>query len=154
MNYKLPLFLLRVATGWVFLYAGVSKLMDPDWTAAGYLKSAKLVPELYQWLGSNDVIGIVNFLNQWGVVAIGAALILGIGMRLATITGILVMVLYYLPVLQFPYALPHSYLVDDHIIYILVLLVLYSARAGEAWGLSNWANATFYKRPLLRKLLA
>ena len=28
---------LRLVVGWVFLYAGVTKLLDPSWTARGYL---------------------------------------------------------------------------------------------------------------------
>ena len=47
------------------------------------------------------------------------------------------MILYYLPILDFPYPNPHAYLVDEHIIYILVLVVLASVRAGRIWGLDG-----------------
>ena len=33
---QLPLALLRILVGWHFLYEGLTKLMDPNWSAAGY----------------------------------------------------------------------------------------------------------------------
>ncbi|MEK6222718.1 MAG: hypothetical protein N2D54_10780, partial [Chloroflexota bacterium] len=31
---------MRVAMGWIFFQAGIDKILDPEWTAAGYLKFA------------------------------------------------------------------------------------------------------------------
>ena len=42
MNFqKISLFFLRVFLGGLFFYAGITKVLDPSWTAAGYLKGAK-----------------------------------------------------------------------------------------------------------------
>lgn len=129
---------LRIAIGWLFLYAGLAKLLNPQWTAAGYLKGAKTLPGLYAWLAASQNIGWVNFLNEWGLTLIGLALILGVLTRYASWAGIAMMALYYLPVLHFPYVGDTSYLVDEHIIYILVLLVLSFAHAGNYWGLDKF----------------
>lgn len=112
---------LRLLLGWVFLYAGITKIFDETWTAAPYLENATTFPQLFAWLASPDVIGIVNILNEWGLALIGLALILGFANKLATGAGIFLMILYYLPVLDFPYVGGHSFLVDEHIIYIVIL---------------------------------
>ena len=45
---KLLLFLLRVSLGWLFLYAGLTKLLDPTWTSEGYLTGAKAFTGFYE----------------------------------------------------------------------------------------------------------
>src|SRR3990167_4973587 len=131
---KLALTILRVATGWLMFYAGITKVMDPSWSASSYLSSAKTFPALFNFLMQPGVLPIVNFVNEWGLTLLGVSLILGIFVRLSSILGAVLMLLYYLPILDFPYPNPHSYLVDEHIIYALVLLLFASLRAGRVWG--------------------
>jgi thiosulfate dehydrogenase [quinone] large subunit len=135
---KTTLLLLRIALGWVFLYAGLTKVLNPEWTAAGYLKGAKTFTDLYQWFAADANIGWVSFLNQWGQTLIGAAMILGVGVRIASWGGALMMLLYYFPVLVFPKIGANSYLVDEHIIYALVFLVFGALGAQSTWGVSAW----------------
>ena len=134
---KWSLFLLRVAMGWLFLYAGWAKVTNPEWSAAGYLGSAKTFPELFQWFAQPENISWVNLLNMWGLTAIGVSLISGALVKFSSIAGALMMLLYYLPVLTFP-TVDRSYLVDDHVIYALVFAVLATFNAGEIWGLDAW----------------
>jgi thiosulfate dehydrogenase [quinone] large subunit len=134
---KISLFFLRVATGWMMLYAGITKIINPAWSAEGYLKGAKTFTGFYQWLAGPGILPAVNFVNEWGLTLLGVSLILGIGVRLSSVLGAVLMLLYYFPVLDFPYPNPHSYLVDEHIIYTLVLLLLASFRAGRVWGLEK-----------------
>ncbi len=136
---KLSLFILRVALGWLFFYAGLTKVLDQSWTAAGYIKSAKLFAGFYNWLASPSVLPVVNFLNEWGLTLLGVSLILGIGVRLSSVLGAALMLLYYLP-LGFPYPNPYSLVVDEHIIYAAVLLYFAVVRAGRVWGLENWCS--------------
>ena len=152
---KLSLFFLRISLGWLMFYAGIVKVLNPEWSAAGYLKSAKTFVGFYQWLASPGVLPIINFLNEWGLTILGVSLILGIGVRLSSILGTALMLLYYFPVLDFSYPNPHSYLVDEHIIYALVLLLFASFRAGRIWGLENWCSnlPICSKFPRLRKWL-
>ncbi|MBI1956991.1 MAG: DoxX family protein [Candidatus Niyogibacteria bacterium] len=135
---KYSLFALRIVLGWFFFYAGITKVMDPAWSAAGYLKAAKTFPALYQWFASPDIIPVVNFVNEWGLTLLGISLILGIGVRLSSLLGAVLMLLYYFPILQFPVVAPHAYIVDDHIIFIAALFVLGAFRAGRYWGLEKW----------------
>ena len=126
--------LLRLAMGWVMFYAGTTKVLDPGWSAAGYLKSAKTFAGFYQWLAQPDIIPFINFINEWGLTLLGVSLILGIFVRLSSLLGVLLMLLYYIPVLSFPYV-GHGYIVDEHVIYALVLLFFAASRAGRIWGL-------------------
>ncbi len=134
---KKVLALLRIAIGWLFFYAGITKVLNPDWSAAGYLNSAQTFSGFYEWLASPGVLPYTNFLNEWGLTLIGIALILGIGARTASLAGAAMMVLYWFPALNFPYAGEHSYLVDEHIIYALALLLLHCTNAGAYWGLQQ-----------------
>ncbi len=137
---KFTLFILRVSVGWLMFYAGYTKLIDPTWSAAGYLKGAKTFPEFFNWFLQPGILPIVNFVNEWGLTLLGVSLILGIFVRFSSVLGAVLMMLYYFPVLQYPYPNPHSYIVDEHIIYALVLLFFAAVRAGRVWGFENWCS--------------
>lgn len=147
---KLSLLILRLAMGWMFFYAGITKLLDPSWSAAGYLQNAKMFEGFYGWLTQPALLPTVNFVNEWGITLLGISLILGIGVRISSILGAILMLLYYFPILDFPYPNEHSYIVDEHIIYAATLLLLASLRAGRVWGLENWFSRLF---PRSRKWL-
>jgi thiosulfate dehydrogenase [quinone] large subunit len=136
-------------------YAGITKIIDPNWSAAGYLMNAKTFPAFFAWFASPGVLPITNFLNEWGLTILGVSLILGLFVRFTSIFGALLMLLYYFPALQFPLIPPHSYLVDEHIIYALVLLYFAATRAGRVYGLSNWcSNLSICRRfPKIRNWL-
>ena len=134
---KISLFVLRISMGWFAFYAGITKVLNPDWSAAGYLKGAKTFAGLYQWLASPEILPVINFINEWGLTLLGISLILGVGVRLASILGAVLMLLYYFPILDFPYPGQHSFIVDEHIIYALVLLLFAIFRAGRIWGLGS-----------------
>src|SRR3989338_2380123 len=126
---KVSLFLLRISLGWVFLYAGITKVLDSGWSAAGYLNNAKTFAGLYQWFANPNLLPIVNFINEWGLTLLGISLILGVFVRLSSIFGIAIMLLYYFPVLEFPY-IPgaHAFIVDEHIIYAAILFYFTTSR--------------------------
>jgi len=151
---KLSIFLLRVSLGWLFFYAGISKIFKSDWTSAGYIKSAKNFIWFYEWLLSPDILPTVNFLNKWGLTLLGISLILGIMVRLSSALGTFLMLAYYLVILDFPYPNPNSFLVDQHIIFIFVLILFFSLKAGRVWGLEQWClNLPICRRfSKLRKL--
>ena len=137
---KISLFLLRLSMGWLMFYACITKVLNPSWSAAVYLANAKTFTGFYQWLLQPNILPVINFVNEWGLTLLGVSLILGVFVRLSSVLGALLMLLYYLPILDFPYPNPHSYLVDEHIIYILVLLYFAVARAGRVYGLENWCS--------------
>ena len=135
---KTSIFLLRISLGWMFFYNGITKILNPQWTAEGYLKNAKTFTGFYQWLTAPDIIPVLNFLNEWGLTLLGIALILGIFIRLSSILGIFLMALYYFPILDFPKAGSNALIIDQHVIYALTLMLLASIRAGRIWGLEVW----------------
>lgn len=145
---KLTLLILRLATGWLMFYAGITKILEPEWSAAGYLGNAQTFSGFYDWFLGPQTLPITNFVNEWGLTLLGVSLTLGIGVRASSFLGAILMLLYYFPVLDFPYISPHSYIVDEHIIYALVFLFFAAVKAGRVGGLENWcANL-----PICRKI--
>ncbi len=145
---KITLFLFRVSLGWMFFYAGITKVLNPAWSAAKYLDGAKTFTGFYHWLASPAILPIINFVNEWGLLLLGISLILGIGIRLSSVLGAVLMMLYYLPVQDFPNP-------NAHIIYITALLLLGGLRAGRVWGLEKWCSSLpiCSKFPKLREWL-
>ncbi len=135
---KNSLALLRASLGWLMLYAGLEKLLDPSWSAAGYLNNAATFPGLFHWFAQPGILPVINFVNEWGLTLLGISLILGLFVRLSSILGAGLMLLYYFPVLNFPHIPPHSFIVDEHIIYALVLAYFAAAQAGKHYSLYNW----------------
>src|SRR6185503_4884183 len=74
---KLSLFWLRIVLGWMFFWAGITKVLDPTWSAAGYLGGAKVLGGFYHWLTGPGILPTVNFMNEWGLTLLGVSLILG-----------------------------------------------------------------------------
>ena len=102
---------LRFLIGWHLLYEGISKLIYPGWTSAGFLKESKwILSGFSQWILSNSsVLHVVDFLNTWGLIAIGLGLILGLFSRLAAISGAILLLIYYLsnpPLVGLEYSVP------------------------------------------------
>jgi thiosulfate dehydrogenase (quinone) large subunit len=133
---KVLLFSMRVTLGFFMLYAGLTKIIDPKWSAAGYLSGAAHFKDFYAWLSQPGMIGITNFANEWGLTLLGVSLILGIFVRLSSVLGAAVMVLYYL-VLSFPHPDAHSLIIDQHIIFALMMLYFASVGAGRFWGIDG-----------------
>ena len=152
---QLALFALRITLGWLFFYAGVTKLVNPAWSAAGYLANAQTFHGFYAMLAQPQMLPYVNFLNVWGLTLIGVALLLGIAVRFSSILGVVIMLLYYLPLLKFPYPNANSFLVDEHVIISFGLLVLAAFRAGRVWGLETkcsefrWCKKNAFLRDLI-----
>jgi len=97
-KYKsITLVVLRIVIGWHLLYEGLTKLFAPAWSAEGFLKgSYGFLSGLFHALAANPTaMTIVNFLNVWGLILIGTALFLGVFVRIAAVSGIALLLLYY-----------------------------------------------------------
>jgi thiosulfate dehydrogenase [quinone] large subunit len=117
------LVLLRVVIGWHFLYEGITKLTNPDWSSVGYLLDSKgFLSGFYEAMAGNpDILAVVDFFNIWGLIGIGIGLILGVLTNVAICGGITLLGMYYLshpPFVGLKYALPTegSYLVIDKVL--------------------------------------
>ncbi|MDP3443752.1 MAG: DoxX family membrane protein [Ignavibacteria bacterium] len=102
---------LRFLIGWHLLYEGVSKFLTPNWTSVGFLKESKWILSGFSiWIISNkSVLNMVDFLNTWGLIAIGLGLILGLFTRLAAISGAILLLVYYVmnpPLIGLEYSVP------------------------------------------------
>ena len=142
----------RIAIGWLCLYEGISKLMNPNWTSFGYLMDSKgIFSSLFYSLASDSaVLEIVDLLNIWGLIAVGTGLILGLFTRIATIGGIVLLSLYYLshpPLIGVEYALPAegNYLwINKTLIEIFLLILLLVFPTGSEIGIDRFI--TKFKR--------
>lgn len=84
-----------------------------------------------------------DWLFMLGLLGIGLALTLGIGMRIAAATGALLYVLMWTVVLP-P---PNNPVLDDHLIGGLSLVVLALTGAGNTWGLGRtWSQLPVVQR--------
>lgn len=142
---KVTAVLLRVALGWLFLYSGITKVLNPQWTSQGFLEGAKTFSDFFAWFVQDGNIEWVNLLNAWGQLLIGAGLLFGAFTRLAAFAGVLLMALYYFPGLEFPMA-GRGFLVDDHVVYAFTLLLLAGLRAGQYFGVDFELQKKFGKR--------
>ena len=137
------LVVLRLLIGWHVLYEGISKLQSPNWSSIGFLKESKwILTGFSNWIISNDsILNMVDFLNTWGLIAIGTGLILGLFTRAAAISGAILLFIYYLnnpPLIGLDYSVPMegSYLiVSKTLIEAAALVVLAVFPTGSMAGL-------------------
>jgi len=142
---------LRLAIGWHFLYEGLAKLFAPDWSAAGYLQSSEwLLSDLFHWMADNPaVLHWVDLLNVWGLILIGAGLMLGVFTRMASLTGGALLLLYYLahpPLIGIDAgaATEGSYLViNKNVVEMFALLLLAIVPTSGFAGLGRCVRAAF-----------
>lgn len=140
------LVLLRLAIGWHFLYEGISKILNPNWSSIGYLLDSKgLFSGIFYNLAANpSAMEIVDFLNIWGLTLIGLGLMLGFLSRLATVSGILLLLFYYLShpaLISVSYAIPSegNYLwVNKTLIEMIALAVLFYFPTSRLIGLDRF----------------
>ncbi|MGC9355409.1 MAG: hypothetical protein ACP5D9_16290, partial [Mariniphaga sp.] len=98
MNWKkLIITIFRVAIGWHFLYEGLVKLWAANWSAAGYLANATgPFAGFYHWMAASEgLMKVVDPMNIAALLLIGLALFLGVFIRTASVSGILLLALYY-----------------------------------------------------------
>jgi len=105
------LVVLRLLIGWHLLYEGFSKLLIPNWSSLGFLKESQwILMEFSNWIISHaGLLNVVDFLNTWGLIAIGIGLILGLFTRAAAISGAILLFIYYLnnpPLIGLEYSVP------------------------------------------------
>jgi thiosulfate dehydrogenase [quinone] large subunit len=128
---RYALVVLRMLIGWHILFEGFSKLLASNWSSLGFLRESKwLLSGFSHWIISHPgVLQAVDFLNTWGLIAIGLGLILGLFTRVAAILGAILLFTYYLnnpPLIGLEYSVPTegSYLIVSKTLIEAVALVL------------------------------
>ncbi len=161
---------LRISLGLIFLWAFFDKLIGLGFTTCrnadtgaietmcesawlsggsptlGFLNFGTSGPfaSLYQAIAGNLV---VDWLFMLGLLFIGGALVLGIGIKIAGYSGALLMLMMWSAAL-----LPeHHPFLDDHIIYGIVLIGLTFVKSGHWFGFGErWSKTKIVKQyPLL-----
>ena len=138
---------LRLATGFIFLWAFVDKTFglgfatptERAWInggtpSQGFLKSDSVVGPLKDFFAS-IASPASDLLFMLGMLGIGVAVMLGIGLRISAVAGSIILVLMYLA--EWPFAAntgSTNPLVDYHIIYALALIAVAATSAGNTWG--------------------
>lgn len=138
---------LRLATGFIFLWAffdkafglGFSTPAERAWVnggapSQGFLNSDAVVGPLKP-LFAAIASPASDMLFMLAMLAIGVAVMLGIGLRVSAVVGTVVMLAMYLA--EWPFganAGSTNPLVDYHIIYALALIVVAVLAAGDTWG--------------------
>ena len=126
---KTVITIIRAAIGWHFLYEGFSKLFMENWSAQSYLANATgFLSGFYHMLASGEsMVKVIDLLNVYGLILIGLALFLGIFIRIASVGGILLLLLYYFAYPPFGTSLfgsseGHFYIVNRNFIEAFLLL--------------------------------
>jgi thiosulfate dehydrogenase [quinone] large subunit len=156
----------RVVTGFVFLWAFLDKTFGFGYATPsarawinggsptkGFLSGVAAGPfeaTFHNWAGT----GWADWLFMAGLLGIGVALLLGVALRIAAVSGTLMMLLMWTA--EWPLARHTSVgelsmstnpIVDYHIIYALVLIAVALTYAGNTWGLGRlWARLPFVHR--------
>lgn len=145
--------LLRLSLGWFMFIDGMQIVLTPGWSASGFLLSAKTFPAFYAWFATPMNSWWVDPLNSWGIVLVGVALLLGVAVRPASWAGAALMLLYYFPHYTLP-TVPHGFLVEEHIIYAAVFVLVALLPAAQSFGLAKYLRPTFLGRvPIIGELL-
>jgi len=163
---------LRIALGWTFLWAFLDKTFALGFSTghdqegnldrfgeAAWINGASPTEGFLQF-GVNPESPFAGFFNSlsgsvvidWlfmlGLLGIGLALILGIGIRLGAISGALMYLMMYAAVM-----LPENNpITDDHLIGAISVVLLGLALSCDTWGFGKtWAHTSLVRRfPILR----
>jgi thiosulfate dehydrogenase [quinone] large subunit len=151
---------LRIALGWIFLWAFIDKVFGFGFATAekgawinggsptkGFLGNAATGPftDFYHGIAGATW---ANWLFMLGLAGLGVALITGVGMRIAAAAGTALLVMMWTAVLP-PENNPFM---DDHLIYAGVLIALALVNAGDTFGFGKiWGRtALVRKAPYLK----
>lgn len=134
---------LRLFIGWHFLYEGVLKMYDPEWTSKGYLASAEgFMKQLFQWMSGDGIVGIVDTLNIVILMFVGITLLLGIFEKAGAIAGFGLLILYYLahpalPGLNQGVTEGNYWIINKNLIEAVALLVVFYFPTSIYFGLQG-----------------
>lgn len=153
---KVFLALLRYFMALEFLWAFFDKLLGLGYSTmpqdawirfgsptAGFLTKGSSGPfaPFFNIIGGK---GITDWLFMLALLFIGLALLLGIGMKIATVSGVILSLLMWAAALPKPNNLLQ---IDSHIVYALILFVLLFSKAGRYGGFGRlWSRTKLVKK--------
>jgi len=119
--------------------------MNPNWSSFAYLNDSQgwLAPVFKGMASYTNLLPVIDFLNVWGLIAIGLGLILGILTRIATLSGIVLISLYCLShpsLIISNYTMPSTETtmwVGKNLIFVFLLMILYVFPTGKIIGVDR-----------------
>ena len=140
--------LMRIFIGWHFLFEGIIKFYNPDWTSYGYLASAQgPLKTVFLALTGEGVIEWVDALNMTALIVVGLTLVLGIFEKLGAFVGIALLAMYYSAHPSFPWLMEANvegsyWFVNKNLIELAACLVIYQFPTSQYFGLKRIFNKT------------
>jgi thiosulfate dehydrogenase [quinone] large subunit len=147
----------RLTMAWTFLYAASHQVFDPHFTVAGFLSHTKTFHDEYSIFTTPSVSPYITFLVSYGHLLIGLSLLVGLMVRVSAAFGVALMLMYWTAHMDWPFIeSKENFIVDYHIVYVGVLILLISKHAEHVWGLDGWAEKLplFERHARLRPLVA
>jgi thiosulfate dehydrogenase [quinone] large subunit len=147
-NFRNTIVVLRLLIGWHFLYEGVIKLYNPDWTSFAYLASAQgPLKFLFLPLANENIIGWIDILNCGALIIVGITFILGMYEKLGALIGIVLLAMYYWAHPPFPWLtqlnVEGSYwFVNKNLIELVGCIIIYQFPTGEHFGFQRIFSKT------------
>lgn len=146
----LAIAILRILLGFEFLWAFLDKTFGLGFSTSaakawvnggspttGYLSAPRTFSGFYSSLANN---GLVDVIFMLGLLGVGAALILGIGVRIGAIAGSVMLVFMYFA--SFP--LTTNPIIDEHILELGIMAIIFLSVPNQVLSLA----------PMWRKLTA
>lgn len=134
----------RILIGFEFLWAFLDKTFGLGFSTpaakawinggsptTGYLSAERTFSGFYSSLAHNGFVDVVFML---GLLGVGLALILGIGVRIGTIAGTVMLVFMYFA--SFP--LSTNPVLDEHILEIGIMAIVFFAIPAQRVSLASW----------------
>jgi thiosulfate dehydrogenase [quinone] large subunit len=137
---------LRVLLGWYFLYEGIVKIANPDWSSFGYLMDSQgpFAGLFHSMAAKATIVTLIDILNKWGLTLIGLGLMLGLLTQFALFFGMLLLIMYYCshpPLASITYMMPQegNYLwVNKTLIEIFTMALLLVFPTGHIAGIDRF----------------
>ena len=143
LSLKNSVVFLRIFIGWHFLYEGIIKLYNREWTSYGYLASAQgPLKQVFLAMPDPTIIIWIDALNVAALIIVGLTFTLGFFEKKGAIVAVGLLAMYYLAHPPFPW-LPElnaegNYLfVNKNLIELFACLVVYHLPTGDYFGLNR-----------------
>jgi thiosulfate dehydrogenase [quinone] large subunit len=147
----------RLTMAWTFLYAASHQVFDPTFTVVGFLSHTKTFHDLFAVLTAPAMAPITTFLVEYGHLLIGLSLLFGLMVRVSAGFGVFLMLTYWMAHMDWPFIENKNNLVIDfHLVYAGVLVLLIVKQAGHVWGLDALVEKLAFAKqhPWLRAAVA
>jgi thiosulfate dehydrogenase [quinone] large subunit len=134
--------ILRIIVGGHLFFAGMIKLINPGWSSLPFLENARI--PFFRLIANNEgFIQVIDTINVWGLILIGAFLVIGVWDRVAAIGGTILLSFYYFAYPPFQLlsdykpGIEPAFIVNATLIEILVLVLLIAVPTGRVFGLTG-----------------